>query len=984
MKIFENIIKSNNDYRTYKYFTLNNELSGLIIHDPNIIISNLTLSVNLGYFSDSELKSSRTDNKLSDVELKSSRTDNKLSDVELKSSRTDNKLSDVDNKLSDEVEGIAHLLEHLLFLGSKKYNKDFNQIVAEYGGNCNAFTIGENTNYFFTIPDEYIDNVIDPFINMFIDPLLKKEFIDEEILVVDAEYHKNKSNNSERIITILKQNMSKLNPISKFTCGNIESFSKPDIEGDVRNFFNNYSAHIMKLIIISGKPIDDIIKIAKLFEKIPNKEISKYQNKNLSTNTYLDFTSEKLFFDKKQKNYPKPLIVGSLTKVIPYDYNNKLYIYWQLPRKLYNSQCRVDMIINYILNNKGINSLSYILKKLFLVYSLSFGLLEEIGDYSIICMEINLTLKGFDNIKVINKIIYEYIYQLDKKDLTKIIDELNFILKEDFSAFEITNKINYINDLSILLQKNINPKYILNYEYCSLEYTEKFKQLFTKFCNNVTENNSVIILSSKKYKKNNLNKSKHYGIEYENGTFNDLSNTDEKIIYDSLQLPKNNIFLKIEKTLITNSSLEAENYNNPILINKNKNKIYWKFDNKFQTKKTIVNTFIRLPYMSKNIYNNVLSIIYIECINHILEPYRYYFDTANCYNDISIDKNSIYITYEGFNEGLKKFILLYITTLKNFNDKNVFNIIKEKLKLIIKNKEFNDPLIVINEFVRYNMEYNSFSESQLLMALDNIEYKDIRKNLFNNACSITLIQGYIDKQTALELGELFNFNDKSQDKYINKLNKDIVLNNQIIKETKQDYCFIRKNKLNDIKIKKMIHLDVDNVISVCCNIGYIAKDYKKYVILELCDNFINKNFYKELRVNKQLGYYVSTLIIPIGDFTEPFYQYRFIIETRKNIIYIAEQIKKFINEHIKYIEDIDENKLNIIKKSFINKLNNPPQYLMKDAYNNFEKILIFQDNDYKAKLIKIIEKINIDDIIIFYKKFISDGQKSIYCYKGTI
>ena len=52
----------------------------------------------------------------------------------------------------EKYPGIAHLLEHSLFLGSKKYHREedeFMDCVAKYSGHTNAFTANDMTTYYF-------------------------------------------------------------------------------------------------------------------------------------------------------------------------------------------------------------------------------------------------------------------------------------------------------------------------------------------------------------------------------------------------------------------------------------------------------------------------------------------------------------------------------------------------------------------------------------------------------------------------------------------------------------------------------------------------------------------------------------------------------------------------------------------------------------------------------------------------------------------
>lgn len=49
------------------------------------------------------------------------------------------------------INGLAHLHEHMLFLGSKKYpnRTEFINLISRGGGDFNAFTSGTETNYHF-------------------------------------------------------------------------------------------------------------------------------------------------------------------------------------------------------------------------------------------------------------------------------------------------------------------------------------------------------------------------------------------------------------------------------------------------------------------------------------------------------------------------------------------------------------------------------------------------------------------------------------------------------------------------------------------------------------------------------------------------------------------------------------------------------------------------------------------------------------------
>ena len=54
--------------------------------------------------------------------------------------------------------GISHLCEHLMFRGTKKYGpEEFSNIIAENGGEDNAFTSADYTDYFELINRDHLD-----------------------------------------------------------------------------------------------------------------------------------------------------------------------------------------------------------------------------------------------------------------------------------------------------------------------------------------------------------------------------------------------------------------------------------------------------------------------------------------------------------------------------------------------------------------------------------------------------------------------------------------------------------------------------------------------------------------------------------------------------------------------------------------------------------------------------------------------------------
>src|ERR1700733_13258894 len=121
----DGILKSVNDKRNYKSVTLNNGLQILAISDPDASTSAACLTVNIGSLDDGDIM------------------------------------------------GIAHFLEHMLFMGSVKYPDEacYNNYVSKYDGQTNAFTSDCYTCYYFSVPPSGFQTVLDIFGQFFISPL---------------------------------------------------------------------------------------------------------------------------------------------------------------------------------------------------------------------------------------------------------------------------------------------------------------------------------------------------------------------------------------------------------------------------------------------------------------------------------------------------------------------------------------------------------------------------------------------------------------------------------------------------------------------------------------------------------------------------------------------------------------------------------------------------------------------------------------------
>ena len=87
-------------------------------------------------------------------------------------------------------QGLAHFLEHMIFMGSQKYQSEsaYSDHFASNGGYCNAYTEFEITNFQFQVQYSGLETALDMLANNFASPLLLKDAMKREIKAVDNEF----------------------------------------------------------------------------------------------------------------------------------------------------------------------------------------------------------------------------------------------------------------------------------------------------------------------------------------------------------------------------------------------------------------------------------------------------------------------------------------------------------------------------------------------------------------------------------------------------------------------------------------------------------------------------------------------------------------------------------------------------------------------------------------------------------------------------
>jgi len=176
-------------------------------------------------------------------------------------------------------DGLAHLTEHAMFLGSEKFPEQsgFDVWLAERGGFSNAYTAEEQTVYYVALNEEDFEACLDRYSDVFTAPLFEASWIWDEVSAVDSEHNKNRNSQDWRLQELIRHHADERSPMHRFHTGSrasratLQRTSKETLAAEIQAFFAaNYCPPRLRLVTFGPRPVQwQLEKARAFFERIP-------------------------------------------------------------------------------------------------------------------------------------------------------------------------------------------------------------------------------------------------------------------------------------------------------------------------------------------------------------------------------------------------------------------------------------------------------------------------------------------------------------------------------------------------------------------------------------------------------------------------------------------------------------------------------------------------------------------------------------------
>jgi insulysin len=755
------------DKSEYRRLTLDNGLKVILLSDPKLNVSSAAMCVSVGAMSDPDGRS-----------------------------------------------GLAHFLEHMLFLGTEKFPEagEYGKYLKTNGGYSNAYTSSDHTNYHFQVYHDAFEGALTRFSQFFIAPLFTEEFTKREMNAVNSEHQKNLQNDTWRQLQIRRTLYNPKHPANNFSTGSLETLGgiqRPEFLDFYKKY---YSANQMTLALCGKEGLDQLEAWARNF-------FSPIENRDRPD---VKFSSDYLLPEKAFR----------LVHIEPVKDIRTLSLEFPTPPGVHYYESKPSDLLSFIIGHEGGGSLLSYLKNLGLATGLGAYGYDPAREYGSFFIRVELTPKGLEQYRDVVSHIFSYI---------QVLKDAGYPL-ELFREQSIMGRLEELysdkgegTGLSTGLANNLRLYPLEIAERVPYLWTKEDPAVYRKFLDSLRPDNFLCILASKGLETDKTEK--YYGTKYsfkaiDDAVYKKLSHP-RKI--PALHLPKPNPYLP--------KSLQQLGERPVKLIDEKGLTLYYSQDTEFQRPKVTITFQILQSEKDATLRNIVLKGLYADCVNEALNEESYPAAMAGLSYGFSAGLGGVNLTVSGYSLSAMKLLEKVIATMKGFDiSEERFESLKERTVRALENFPKGDAWRLARHHKNHLQEKVFFTPEQQLALIGKVTLKSVRdfarKQLYRQGKIEGLVHGNLTAKEAVAAAT--NLQDQLGLRPISNggpYEKELLV-------MKPGETLLRTHKL-----------EVNN--SAFWREYDIALDVPATRAATLViDNFVSQPFYNEMRTKQQLGYIV--------------------------------------------------------------------------------------------------------------------------------
>ncbi len=871
-------VKSPNDSNDYRYLTLENGLRVLLVSSPDSDKAAASLNITVGSGDDPKGR-----------------------------------------------EGMAHFLEHMLFLGTEKYPEpgEYQQFIKSHGGSHNAFTAFQDTNYFFDVQAEFLEEALDRFAEQFASPLFTADLVDRERKAVHSEFSSLQKEDGRRYYSVQKAIANPEHAFHQFAVGNLSTLENTEerpLRPDLIDFWKaRYSSNLMTVAVYGPQSLDELEAMVRpRFGAIENRELEELAH--------------------KEPLYTPEMLPGRLQMATLKD-KRVLSLLFPIPSQ--EDQYRVKPVsyVANLLGHEGPGSLFDRLKSAGLVEGLSAGTGMDTGHASSVAIQMSLTPKGLANQAEILSLTFAYIDKIREQGISRrFYEESKQLSQIDFRFREKPSPTSLVTSLSMLMP-NVAPEDVLQAPWMMETYApDKYLDIL----NRLTPDNVLVSVQSPDPDFNAPKETQWYGAKYELAAVeaSDLRQQTSMLDPKSLALPAENPFIPDDLSMISGDTMDQ-----PALLGAVGGMDLWYArDTRFGTPKANIYLSLRTPATSASARSSVLSSLMVDAVNTNLNAWAYPAQLAGLDYKVYTHLRGVTVRVGGYSDKIYTLLSRILRQLANpYITEQRFNISRERLIDNLMNSEKDRPVSQTSQFIQTALIEGVWSNEEKLIAARSVtldELKSFADAFLAQIDPVMLAHGNITPASTLNLAQ--------------RINASMLKTSERVAVERS-----RVRSLPDGQTKAGIEVDhPDNGYTL-----YVQGDntgFEERARYRLLGQIIASPFYEELRTTRQLGYIVYATSYEILEAPAV----GFVVQSPSaNAEEIDQAVSSFAQTFLETLAGMTDEELNREKRAVISKLMERDRRLGEISERYWQEIDRGQESfDSREQLAAAVESVTLEQL----------------------
>ncbi|WP_067862355.1 insulinase family protein [Neptuniibacter marinus] len=820
--------------------------------------------------------------------------------------------------------GLAHFLEHMLFLGTEKYPEadEYQNYIRSHGGGHNAYTSQENTNYFFDVTSDSLEPALDRFAQFFIAPLFNEKYVDRERHAVHSEYKAKIKDDYRRIYAATKQVMNQENSYNHFAVGNLETLhndkTRP-IRNELIDFYNQYySANVMTLVVLGKEPLDQLEALVRSkFSPVKNRQVTEFK------------TDVPLFDQSKlplQINIQTVKDIHSLTLTFP------------TPETRSHWKAKPIYYISSLMGYEGQGSLLSFLKEKGWATGLSASQGHDLPTESSLMINIQLTDKGEEQYLAVTQTVFQYIELLKQQGVQATLYQEEKQLSEIAFRFqEQAEPIHLVSSLASQMQR-FPTELAISANYLFADFNP---ELIQTFLNRLTPENMLLSLKSNKEQTGKIEH--YYHVPYTEIPFTKdmLAQLQVDKIDPAMTVRAPNPFIAEDLELLTTQATATI----PQEIDSSEGFSLWhKTETSFNIPQADLYFTLQTPIANASPENWTMNKLYTELLQEQLNETLYDAHLAGLSTTIYPHMKGFTVRLSGYNDKLGLLLNSVINAIQkpDFQAER-FEIFKKKyadsLANARKDKPYNQTTGRLYELLLPQWDNHSQTTALKNVNLDTL--KAFATKLTAAPQLKVLTHGNLDKATAISMGAL--------------------IKEKLLKEKPQAVPSVEVTQIpKGPAIKESLTINHnDSAISML--LQGESNSIKTRAEISLLTEILASPFYSQIRTEKQLGYIVFATTLQMNKTPA----IAFIVQSPIASANILEKnIDQFMDEWDQKLLKVSDQELSQFKRSVISRITRKDNKLSAQTSRYWRELDRQETNfDTRERLAESVKKITLNDLI---------------------